>query len=249
MSRQVRRVTLTAQIEEILREDIIAGTFSPGQRLTTAELELRYLVSATPLREALQRLSTQKLVNIDPGLGATVAPISRAHLFDTYLVREMLEVAAVTRSIERANASWEEQLRRLFAEFQTAVTVSRGKEYDGLLAWSSAHQAFHDGLMANCDSPWIMSLLQTIHNHSERYRMLSIRTGARDPIEEHSVIFAAALARDIEGAVEALRRHLRRTVEVLDQSLGVIDGDDAVSQSVGEQVRSYRSTGAIATLA
>ena len=246
MAKPVRRATLTAQIEDALREDIISGTFAPGQRLTTAELALRYQVSATPLREALQRLAARKLVEIDPGLGATVPPISRAHLRDTYRVREMLEVAAVARSIERADARWEFRVRELFGEFQMAVALSQGGGDDGLLSWSPAHRAFHEGLMANCESPWLKSLLHVINDHSERYRMLSARTGVRDPIGEHAAIFEAALARDVDAATEALRQHLERTVEVLECSLPVIDADDTLAQGSDGQARRRRAVGAAA---
>lgn len=235
MAKPVRRVTLTAQIEDALREDIISGTLAPGERLTTAELTLRYQVSATPLREALQRLAAQKLVEIDPGLGATVPPISRAHLRDTYRAREMLEVAAVARSIERADARWEFRVRELFGEFQMAVALSQGGRDDGLLSWSPAHRAFHEGLIANCDSPWLESLLHVINDHTERYRMLSARSGVRDPMEEHAAIFAAALARNVVAATDALRQHLERTVEVLERSLPLIDGADTVAQ--GSEIR------------
>ncbi len=86
---RVSRATLTTQLEDALRLDIIEGVLAPGQRLRSAELTDRYQVSATPLREALQRLAAQNLVEIDPRFGATVAPISRSDLHDTYWLREV----------------------------------------------------------------------------------------------------------------------------------------------------------------
>ena len=190
MAPAIRRATLTGQIADALRKDIIDGALAPGQRLTTAELTDRYQVSATPLREALQHLAAQGMVDIDPRLGTTVPPISRAHLRDTYAIREMLEVAAVSRSIERADTAWAARLGELFVEFQEAVTNSDRNE--GVLSWSAAHRAFHEGLMANCDSPWLKSFINLITDHSERYRMLSARLGVRDPIAEHAAIYKAA---------------------------------------------------------
>lgn len=200
------------------------GFFYPGQRLTNAELAERYDVSATPLREALQRLAAENLVEIDPRLGATVAPISRKHLHDTYRVLELLQCAAVAESIAAGDDEWEQNLRRLFGEFQVAVALSKGSS-EGPLGWSKAHRAFHDGLTAACDSVWLKTMLNTLTTHSERYRMLSARTGVRDPIGEHATIFAAAVSRDIEGAVEAIRVHLRRTVEVIERSILVVDDE------------------------
>ena len=218
-SQRVRRATLTAQIEDLLRADIINGVLAPGQRLTAADLTERYEVSATPLREALQRLAAQGLVDIDPRLGAFVAPISLEHLRDTYWIRQSLESLAVERSVERGDDEWEQRLRELFAAFESAVASAGADPHDDVLSWSRAHRAFHNGLMAACDSPWLLSLLNVVNDHSERYRMLSALQGVRDPVGEHSAILAAAIARDKDAAVKALQDHLDRTVEVIEGSL------------------------------
>jgi GntR family carbon starvation induced transcriptional regulator len=229
----IRRATLTEQIADALRKDIIDGALAPGQRLTTAELTVRYQVSATPLREALQHLAAQGMVDIDPRLGTSVPPISRAHLHDTYAVREMLEVAAVARSIERADTAWAARLGELFIEFQEAV--KKGDRNSGVLSWSAAHRAFHEGLMANCESPWLKSLINVINDHSERYRMLSARLGVRDPIAEHAAIYKAAVSLDVEAAVAALKQHLRKTVDVLEGALPISDGSADAEDASGDQ--------------
>lgn len=221
---RVRRATLTSQIEEALRSDIIEGVLAPGRRLTAAELTERYDVSPTPLREALQALAAQNLVDVDPRFGARVARISRAHLRDTYRVRELLESLAVGESVRLGDGSWESGLREAFGRFEIAVGRSQ-RETHPVLSWSQAHQAFHDALMAACDSQWLKSLLGILNAHSERYRMLAAQTGVRDPIAEHSAIFAAAISRDETAAVDALRQHLTRTVEVIEGSLAWVEDD------------------------
>src|SRR5262249_15762798 len=94
----------------------------------------------------------------------------------------------------------------------------------GVLSWSGAHRAFHEGLMANCDSPWLKNFINLITDHSERYRMLSARLGVRDPIAEHAAIYKAAIALDVEAAAAALKQHLQLTVQVLEGALPVTDG-------------------------
>jgi DNA-binding GntR family transcriptional regulator len=217
--RRVRRATLAAQIEDLLRADIINGVLAPGQRLTASDLTEKYEVSATPLREALQRLAAQDLVEIDPRLGASVAPISLEHLRDTYWIRQLLESLAVERSVERGDDEWEQRLRALFADFERAVASAGAGPDEDVLSWSRAHRSFHLGLMAACDSPWLLSMLNVVNDHSERYRMLSALQGARDPVGEHSAILDAAIARDKHAAVKALQLHLDRTVEVIEDSL------------------------------
>jgi len=219
--RRVRRATLTSKIEEALRADIVDGVLPAGARLTAAELTERYAVSPTPLREALQRLAAENLVDLDPRLGATVARISRAHLRDTYHVRGVLESLAVAESVRRGDQAWEDRLRHLFGEFEAAVAEAGKEGAHAVASWSRAHRDFHDGLMAASDSAWLRSFLVMLNSHSERYRLLAARTGVRDPIGEHAAIYAAAVARDADGTAEALRRHLARTVELIEESLPV----------------------------
>jgi GntR family carbon starvation induced transcriptional regulator len=222
-ARRVSRATLASSIEAALRRDIVEGALPPGYRLTAAELTERYEVSATPLREALQRLAAENLVAIDPRLGATVARISRADLLDTYRVRSLLESLALEESVRRGGQEWEATVRGAFQEFETAVSLEKDASGNGMTSWASAHRAFHDSLLSASDSQWLKNLLNIVNVHSERYRLLAVQTGERDPIAEHVVIFRAALARDGDAAVDALRKHLDRTVEVIEGSLQLVD--------------------------
>jgi DNA-binding GntR family transcriptional regulator len=206
--RRLTRATLTEQVQDALRLDIIEGVFAAGQRLRPAELAQRYKVSATPLREALQRLAAQSLVEIDPRMGVTVAPISQGDLHDIYWLRGVLESIALERAIERGDDAWEGALRAAYATLK-----AQGE--DDLIAWSAAHRAFHEALFAACGSPWLLRVLDTLYDHSERYRMVTVQRGTEDAVREHHDIQAAAVQRDKAAALEALRRHIDGTVGLL----------------------------------
>jgi DNA-binding GntR family transcriptional regulator len=218
MTRQVWRSTLTEQIENLLSRDVIEGTLQPGSRLIIADLAERYQASATPLREALQRLAARGLIEIDPHLGASVAPMSRDHLIDTYWVRSLLEEHAVRAAVEKGDAAWAANLEAVFANFASAVSRS-GAEPGRALEWAAEHRQFHASLIAACGSPWLLRLLDTLNTHTERYRLLSMRAGIRDPVAEHRAIFDAAIARDGDLAAHALVLHLDRTVDIIKQYL------------------------------
>jgi DNA-binding GntR family transcriptional regulator len=184
--KRVTRATLATQLEDALRVDIIEGVLTPGQRLRAADLTARYGVSATPLREALQRLAAQNLVEIDPRLGATVAHISQTDLRDIYWLRELLEGLALERSIERGDDAWERRVTDSWERFKAHGNKQRTGTAEDALAWSDAHRAFHEALFAACDSPWLLRFVGTLYDHSERYRMLSVRSRLRDTLEEHA---------------------------------------------------------------
>lgn len=213
------RATLATQLEDAIRLDIIEGILPPGQRLRAVDMTDRYGVSATPLREALQRLAAQNLIDLDPRLGATVADISQSDLHDVYWLRDILEGLALERSIQSGDDDWHKKLSGAWDQFRNESARGKGDSREAALGWSGAHRAFHDALFAACDSAWLLRFLDILADHSERYRMLSARTRARSSLAEHEEIYRAAAKRDSKAAVEALRRHLARTVQVLERAM------------------------------
>jgi len=221
---RISRATLTEQLEEALRADILDGVFPPGRRLRAAEMSERYGVSATPLREAFQRLAVENLVELDPRFGATVARISESDLRDVYDMLSLFACMALERSIERGDEAWADEVRR---RFDAKVAASQRLESGGSLDddarrrlgtdASEAHWGFHHALYAACGSPWLLRFVATLHAHAERYRRLAMQTAGlrRDSRHEHEGIMIAALARDRERAVAALRDHLDLTVRLL----------------------------------
>lgn len=234
IKRRVTRATLASQLEDAIRLEIIEGILPPGQRLRANELTQRYGVSATPLREALQRLAAENLVEIDPRLGAAVTEISRTDLRDIYRLRDMLEGLALERSIQRADAEWEARLRSAWERFRAQTSIEQGGSTRDVLAWSEAHRAFHEALFDACDSAWLLRFVGTLYDHSERYRMLSFRSRRRDTLEEHSAIFRYAIERHAPEAVTWLRRHLANTVDNLEFGMSIaVDGSAPGAAAVG----------------
>jgi GntR family carbon starvation induced transcriptional regulator len=223
--KRVTRATLATQLEDALRVDIIEGVLTPGQRLRAADLTARYGVSATPLREALQRLAAQNLVEIDPRLGATVAHISHTDLRDIYRLRELLEGLALERSIELGDDAWARRVTESWERFKAHGDSQGTGTAEDALAWSSAHRAFHEALFAACDSPWMLRFVRTLYDHSERYRMLSVRSRLRDTLEEHAEIYEPAMRRNAPEAVAWLRRHLANAVANLERGVAVAPDD------------------------
>jgi DNA-binding GntR family transcriptional regulator len=227
---RISRATLTAQIEEALRVDILEGVLRPGQRIRAHELTERYGVSATPLREALQRLAVEGLVELDPRMGATVAPISLEDLRDIYEMLQLLDGLALERSIARGDDAWVrdvgfafEKLARAIAA-QEAVTDETDDETRRKVGveWSAAHWDFHHALYEACGSEWLLRFVRQLHSHSQRYRMrtmLGPPAQRRDSRHEHEQIYRAAMARDADAAVKALREHLGLTVKLLLEAL------------------------------
>lgn len=228
--KRISRATITEQLEDALRIDIQVGILRPGQRIRSNEVAERYGVSATPLREALQRLAGESLIDLDPRLGATVAPMSERDVRDIYEMLQLLDGIALELSIERGDVSWLADVERAWEALSEAVAQREAlgdppsdddRRRVGML-WSSAHWTFHEALYEKCGSPWLMRFVRQLHAHADRYQMLTIYQAAgsqRDLRGEHGQIYRAAKARDVDAAVKALKDHFGLTVHLLADSI------------------------------
>lgn len=210
--------TRTDWAEQVIRNEILTGALRPGQRLKMAELQQRYPgLSPTPLREALSRLSGSGLVEFMPNRGIRVAPGSLPELRDVYANRLLLETVAFERSIERLDASWDEDVRNALSDFEARSQSAERLETltaSELMAWENAHRGFHFAVLSRCGSPWLLRLLGILYDQSVRYRYLTIRAHPdfERIAQEHRVLTRAVLAHDRTKAAAALRRHADLTV-------------------------------------
>lgn len=93
-----------------LRNDIIAGRMAPEEKLPFRQLSARYGFGVAPLREALSRLASERLVSFEGQRGFVVAPVSRDELVDLCDLRIMLTTMAFRKSIENGGYDWEDEV-------------------------------------------------------------------------------------------------------------------------------------------
>lgn len=90
-------VSVTESLVQHLREQIIAGVFEPGQRLSEVELSSKFGTSRSPLREAFRVLVSEHLVDFRPRKGTFVTDISVQNCKEIYEAREMLECFSISQ--------------------------------------------------------------------------------------------------------------------------------------------------------
>ncbi len=199
---------------ETIRGDILTARLAPGVKLTAKKLSELYECGASPVREALNRLTSEGLVVRIDRRGFFVSEISRDDFEDILLNRCFLEAEALYRSIARGDADWEERV--LIAHFRLK---SLPREHEGSNGprpnpdWEAAHKRFHMTLLSACGSKILLDNCSRLHELNNRYRFFARRAqGASRSVEaEHESLCTLALARRAEEAVEALLRHYRRT--------------------------------------
>ncbi|MDF1790281.1 MAG: GntR family transcriptional regulator, partial [Thalassobaculaceae bacterium] len=119
VAKPIERVTLSTQVAERIRGDILSGAFQPGEQLHEVELALSLGVSRGPLREAMQRLVQEGLLTSLPHRGVFVIDLSEDDLLDVYFVRASLEEAAIRRVVARSERT---------ATAAALTAVARGNE-------------------------------------------------------------------------------------------------------------------------
>lgn len=209
-----RRGTIAQQVHHYLRREIIDGKLLPRTPLSEQDLAQQLKLSRTPVREALIKLADEGLVDIYPQFGTFVAPIKLPEVFDSQFVRESLECAALERAVERIDQDQTAQLKRIL---DSQRAHQRAGERDAFFA---ADEEMHAYLMGVAGHAAVWALVENAKAQMDRVRHLSMRSELKlsSVIQEHGAIVDRVVNRDREGALSALRAHLRglfRSVEIL----------------------------------
>lgn len=218
----IAQETLSDRAHAMLRGDIVSGRLAPETRLRIAQLSESYGIGASPLREALSKLSSEFLVIFEAQRGFSVAPVSADELRDISRVRCDLESDALHRAIMAGGDAWEAGIVAAFYALGKADKRRREDPQAASADWEEKNRAFHEALVAACDSPWLKRLRGLIYYQHERYRRISLThpDPARDVQAEHEAIMEAALARHAPEAIRLSKDHIDRTTQSV---LKVID--------------------------
>ena len=210
-----RSRTLTTDLFEQLRADILHCHLPPGSRLRFKELRQRYGSGLSPLREALMRLVSEGLAHMEDHKGFQVAPISQDEMVDIATTLFELEAVAIRKAIELGDDRWEATIIARFHELSKRPIVSESLTLD--LEWEARNVAFHESLYAACGSPYLILFCRKLSDRFSRYRMLWARHAdlSRDVAREHKQIMEAVVGRDAARALDLLHRHRMTTIQEL----------------------------------
>ena len=216
--------TLASSVYDMMRQDILKGDLPPGEKLRVEYLRDRYGVGASPIREALNRLSVDGVVMRVDQKGFRVATVSVAELDELIKTRCWLEETAIRESIASGDDAWEERLVLAFHRLSKAPRSAEQITYAINPDWEVLHRAFHLALIAACGSRWLISYCEQLNDLADRYRQLAVRVTypRRNELDEHKAIMDAAVNRDSDRAVEVLMDHYRRTAEIIRDSVDQI---------------------------
>ena len=187
-------------IARALRQDIITGAIAPGQVLRQDALAKRFQASRMPVREALQALGREGLVELRPHRGAVVTPLDPDDFREISEMRAVLEPLALRLAIPEIS---DRQIAR-------AAVLLDGTERAGREAFTAGNRAFHMALVSPCARPRLLAQIEELNRLAERYlHLAAVRLDyAERSHHEHRALLDAMRARDLATAPRLLEQHI-----------------------------------------
>jgi DNA-binding GntR family transcriptional regulator len=215
--------TRATSLFDQLRSDLLGGVLEPGSKLAIEALAERYATSATPLREALNRLVADGLVERREQRGFVVAAISEQDLLEITKTRCWLEEIALRESIASHTREWEEALVLAHHRLARTPRSLSNDRFEDNPEWEPLHRAFHQALINGCGSRWLLGFCEQLADQHHRYRRLSApRAFAKRGVKnEHQQLMEAAVASNADEAVALLRAHFERTAKIIRDDRGL----------------------------
>ncbi len=196
---------LKETIYESVRQDIIELVLLPGTHLREAELAQQYSVSKTPVREVLQLLKKDGLVDILTHRGAIVTHYSHKDLFEIYQLRELIEGACAREAAQSISVDEVVELGRIVRESQDCLA---GGHIDLL---PELFNDFDEIVYSQTRNGRVVELLTYLDGHLRRIGNLTVGIPGRldKSVVQHTEIYDAIVRRDPDEAERLMRHHIR----------------------------------------
>lgn len=197
--------SIRLQVYNRIRDAILDVRVVPGSAISENELASRLGVSRTPIRETLQRLTSEGLVRVVPQVGTFVAKMDLARIREALFVREMVESAAIARIPRQLPAAELSRLEQIVDGHRAAV-----RDHD-LQTTLACDEAFHRRLLELAGLPGTWRYILDAREMHRRIRVLAQpEFGAgRKAVIQHAAVVRELVAGKPTQAGAILRKHIR----------------------------------------
>ena len=190
-----------------IKDDILTGKLKSGEKLTEKVICNQYSISRTPVREALQKLEMEGLVESIPNRGFFVLGLTARDYEDMFTLRKLYEIQAFTWAVERASDQERESIEELFElmEFYTMKKDVAKMLTINMNFHQMIYKASHNRILANLLSSY-QQMLKYVDNTRKNYNNYLL-----DVFTEHKAIYEAFNSRDVDAGVTAITTHLENS--------------------------------------
>lgn len=212
--------TLGRRAYDELRRMLLHGEIAPGAQLVNRKLADEIGISMTPVREAINKLTSDGLVEQVPGSGAFARAVSPTELAQLFEIREALEPLAAAHAARHASAGEIAELRALVAAGfavirKTAASPTRRASPAMAKRWATLDQRIHETIFVAARNRWLEKVARDMNlvafAFARQKKMPEIHTV--DMLVQtwkcHRRLVRAIARRDAGGASATMLEHIR----------------------------------------
>lgn len=204
---QIDNRSLRDQVLDSLRTAIVNGELKPGDTLIETDLAAQLGVSRGPLREAINILNVEGLVETIPYHGTKVRKLRREDIEELYSVRGMMEVFAINHIV----AAGPEQIETTTKTLRTICVEMAAAAAKGSLAEvNHVDRRFHDTLIEHCGNSLLGLLWGSVTLRVQQ--VMSLRNEHKGDLHQiaqnHSAIVTAIANANADEAIRLLYEHI-----------------------------------------
>jgi len=218
-----KKTRLTEQAYDRIRTMIISLELPPGFNIIEGQLEEQLSIGRTPIRDALQRLVAENMLDSIPGRGFIVKSMSLDDvkaLFETLMIFERVAVYLAAKRINK------DQLKQLHTINKKRKTAMKKKD---TLTVTLLNSEFHQTIFKSTQNIFIQNALTSIHDqvlrmgylcYSEKNRSEDISKYEEDAMKDHELILKSFEEGDGEKAIDIMTEHIHRFYQQICSYIG-----------------------------
>ena len=199
----IENVPLRVQVANRLRKAILSGRMLPGAALVETALAEKMNVSRAPIREAIQILENDGLVETIAYKGKRVKPLTAREVAETYSLREVFEVMAVRLILESGAP-----LDTLRTHCDEMTAAAEANNFEALVV---ADEAFHHALIRLADHNLLLTSWKNLYLRI--HQIMALRNRDERNLTEvagnHLPIVQALADGDADRAINLISEHTR----------------------------------------
>jgi len=212
---RIENVPLRVSVAEIIREAILNGSMRPGTPVVEMALAEQLNVSRAPVREAIQILEADGLIESEPYKGKRVKPLTLKEVEELYSLREQFEAFAVRRVVERRV---DVSALRTHSDAMFAAA-----ERGDFVALNTADEAFHRTLIRLADHKLMLGFWDNLNLRIRQ--IMALRNSANRDLSavarNHPPIINAIEKQDMILAISLISDHTRSASQITPEELGI----------------------------
>ena len=231
------KISLRERIKNSIQDDILSGVLKPGDKLDEQLIATRNKASRTPVREALNQLAMNGLIELHENRGASVSRISVTQVIHMFEVLNALEATCARYAAQRIT---DRELQNLKKLSDKGIALAERKDLDG---YADYNRAFHKAIYEATHNPFFQEVTMQIRMRLAPYRRESFKLPRRmdASAREHAQIVEAIAAADLEKVEKLMAQHTNLLKDDFSSFLTMLS-QMTESESPGKRTKAIKAT-------